>query len=447
MTDTLFIHKIRPINAVQKFLSIIEDAYSNVPIYQFILRTNVHALSINVGTPFKMQQNNKRPNSNVGDLSKRKELLEFIELLTNLDYVEILFIEINAVSENSSTDIGIVFEESKGNDNKPDGLGFQIRSKNPNNHPDKDFSLGLLNSIHAHYSIVSKYEIKSDYLSKFEKDIINVRENNLIELQNATQKLITNIASQTTNWDSFIHKTAIEFQNKFDEREKNLSEKFKDKEDSLESEKEEFYAEKKQFEDRARTHVRRDLLEKIKAILKENQTISLSEDTVKKRQIISKTCFWIIFVSAFVVLLSIFSFIGAFFIKNQIQLFLLLPGTVSSALLVSTVVYFLSWNNRWLQQHVDAEFFNKKFETDILRANWIIEMFFEWQDEKGSVFPEQLINSFTKNLFDSYCSEKQLEHPLEQIFKSTGKFKKIRVGKNMLELEKQTKQGMACDGN
>jgi hypothetical protein len=123
--------------------------------------------------------------------------------------------------------------------------------------------------------------------------------------------------------------------------------------------------------------------------------------------------------------------------NKQINYYLFVPIGTLTAVFVSTMIYFIRQHNQWYRINADAELANKKFETDMLRASWLAEMFFEWDEQKKVAFPEQMISSFTKNLFESGNASCSATHPLEDIIKTSDKFSKIKLGKYGIELEQK----------
>lgn len=74
--------------------------------------------------------------------------------------------------------------------------------------------------------------------------------------------------------------------------------------------------------------------------------------------------------------------------------------------------------NRWFEKYAKIEFFLKQLQLDFERASWVVETSLEWRKElDGSVLPEVLLNSLTKNLFSdtSHGEEEQLLHPTDQV--------------------------------
>jgi hypothetical protein len=81
----------------------------------------------------------------------------------------------------------------------------------------------------------------------------------------------------------------------------------------------------------------------------------------------------------------------------------------------ATAIYYIRWNDHWFRQHADEEFRLKRLELDIDRASWIVEMALEWQDEKGTAIPEELIDRLTTGLFSDSTRLDAPRHPNEDL--------------------------------
>lgn len=208
-----------------------------------------------------------------------------------------------------------------------------------------------------------------------------------------------------------------------------------EKEEKLKQEVAEFEERKKQFDDRERTVVRRDLLTKITEVINKQDSYNLSENTVKKR-------WW---VNGFIITGLVFSgFLVWYLLTNLLQtkelpwqLYVFL-GT-SALGVISTLIYALRWTSQWYYDHSELEFANQKFKKDMLRASWIVEMFFEWKEQKQFDMPVEIYNAISKNLFNERNSSKQINHPIEDLLKITNKFSKLKLGKEGIEVENALK--------
>lgn len=78
--------------------------------------------------------------------------------------------------------------------------------------------------------------------------------------------------------------------------------------------------------------------------------------------------------------------------------------------LVSTAVFYIRWNNRWLEQHASEEFRLKRLSLDLDRASWLVETAMEWKDKKGTEIPNVLVERLSAGLFEP---EKSKETPLQ----------------------------------
>jgi hypothetical protein len=83
--------------------------------------------------------------------------------------------------------------------------------------------------------------------------------------------------------------------------------------------------------------------------------------------------------------------------------------------LAAALVFYIRWNDNWFRQHADEEFRLKRLELDIDRASWVVEMALEWQEEKGSIIPQELIDRLTSNLFIDQDRRAPPKHPSEDL--------------------------------
>ena len=104
-----------------------------------------------------------------------------------------------------------------------------------------------------------------------------------------------------------------------------------------------------------------------------------------------------------------------------------------------TAGFFLKWLNRWAQIHSDEEFRIKRLELDIDRASWLVEMMYEWKDEKGTTMPSDLVRTLGANLFiDPVHPEHSMTaaDALGSALVENASQAKLRVGENELLLKR-----------
>jgi cation transport ATPase len=252
--------------------------------------------------------------------------------------------------------------------------------------------------------------------------------------------------STAANFETFVRgvkERSLELETQYRDKALELEGSFRNKQEALDAEhrtklqeieaKEKQHAEAvKQFELRNNTVVRRDLLKEIRSKIEQQRTIEISKGTIKKRLIVHGVCGLTLFIA--VVLMGIFAY--KLYNATAIEWRLLVPMTTSTALFVMTGIYYIRWNDQWFREHARVEFENRKFASDILRASWVAELFFEWADKKDRNMPPELVASFTRNLFEGADLDGRL-HPADQLNDMIKQFSTLELGKNGIKVTRK----------
>jgi hypothetical protein len=98
-------------------------------------------------------------------------------------------------------------------------------------------------------------------------------------------------------------------------------------------------------------------------------------------------------------------------------------------LFISTAIFYIRWNDQWFKEHANAEFENRKFSRDIVRASWIAELLFEWKEKKEVPLPEELITSYTTGLFQNNETVKTTKHLFDDLKSLAGSVSEIKFSK------------------
>jgi hypothetical protein len=268
---------------------------------------------------------------------------------------------------------------------------------------------------------------------KFAKEVISSFATEAARMSQDTAKhfneFVEAVKERTLQLEDQFQTKSTELDALFQQKQSALEEEHKSKLKDLE-EREKAHAEaEKQFELRNNTAVRRDLLREIRAKIEAQKTIEISEGTTKKRTVILVTCVATLILSAVIIGVFVWKLTQA----TSVDWHLLIPLTAWTTIFVSTGIYFLKWNDQWFRDHAKVEFETRKFSADILRASWVAELLFEWAEKKGINLPPELINSFTKNLFESPDSNTKL-HPSDQLADLLKQVSSLEMGKNGMKL-------------
>jgi hypothetical protein len=238
------------------------------------------------------------------------------------------------------------------------------------------------------------------------------REESLLKLEGLSQRLIEDNQAYRNKIDEEYNNESMKLKEDYNVNENKLRDEL-DKEKKLLKDKEEELNKKlKEFDDRSSKHVRRQIRQDLKKeIDSRNSKFSLTKDTIKKRGVIHGIFIFFILCLCSLIVYTIYE-INSF--KNEYTLYYNIKLVFSALGFAATTIYYIRWNDNWFKRHADEEFNIKRFQLDIDRASWVVEMAMEWKDEKGSEIPKELIDRLTVNLFQSNTSVKTT-HPAEDV--------------------------------
>ena len=196
------------------------------------------------------------------------------------------------------------------------------------------------------------------------------------------------------------------------ERQK-LQSEFDQQAEALKQRATELDARARELDDRGNTHARRQLQRDLKNELKNRSTsFSLTKDTASKRHPINVAFFGLFVALAALVGWTFWSTAQAP-PANIPFWFPLLRFAASVTGLIGSVIFYIRWQDRWSQSHIDEEFRLKRLDLDIDRAAWLVEMLLEWKAEKESDIPKELIDKLGTGLFEQMSPGATIRHPVE----------------------------------
>lgn len=313
-----------------------------------------------------------------------------------------------------------------------------------------DAAIHAMNCLGNTFNLVSKSSLLFEHLPQPHANALKLQHTALTDLRAQLEKLAQFSAEQLTRQDEFFRKLAAEQDRRLQERENELGERNRQAQEELNKYRQQLDEEHRlrlgTLEERERQHqrkeleldarentvVRRDLLKQIQAIIGEQKEIELSEKTNRKRIMVHILCAATLVAS--MALISVFAYKVAH--DDSASWHHLAPLSAGLVLLASTLVYYLKWNDQWFREHAQAEFRNKKLNSDILRASWLAELFFEG-NEKDRQLPDMLLSRFSEGLFlDS--SGPGVEHPSDQFVDFVKKLSTIKLDKNGVEITKSS---------
>jgi hypothetical protein len=420
MNVDLFIKPVALWETLEKFQKAIADAFPEKPIHGWNITTAFGGDSVNLGgVNGKEIRNNEAFKQKLQEYKKKP-------------YVEAS--QINITLPNGGT-MNYIAEENH--------RGPFLRLNIPDHQRDRDIETALGEALNKHFTIIPKSEIAAATLSEVQLKGFQFAERVVAALASETAKIAT---ASTTSFEAFVagvKQRSLELEDQFQKKADELEERFTKKSEQLDvnhaaklkdlEEREKAHTEAvKQFELRNNTAVRRDLLKEIRTKIEQQKTIEISPATTGKRRIIHIVCCTTLTLA--VVMIAVLGY--KIFTLAALDWKLLVPLGTSTALFVTTAIYYIKWNDQWFRDHARVEFENRKFSADILRASWVAELFFEWADKKGINMPADLVGSFTKNLFDPTSSDGR-HHPIDQFNDLLKNISSLEVGKGNVKVTKK----------
>lgn len=198
----------------------------------------------------------------------------------------------------------------------------------------------------------------------------------------------------------------------FNARKEQLENDFVERRTGLEHEiseqREALQAEKQELDDRSARHARREQFQQLKTVLQDrNKDFALTEGTVRKRRVLH-----ILFsglVAALGVLVAVLAYKQLWVGDPDPYFGLRLPVAVIGFVLA--LIYYIRWNDDWFLRHADEEFRLKKYDLDMDRAGWLVELAIEAYESGEEPIPDELLRRLSSNLFrSSEGAEGQREH-------------------------------------
>lgn len=265
-----------------------------------------------------------------------------------------------------------------------------------------------------------------------------IHNSTLERLEGLNENLINSTHEYRNKIDTEFSEKKNILESQFLDKSEALNEELRKKNEALKSENDNLEKRRQELDDKDNTHarreIRRDILQEIKNRQKE---FKLTDGTVGLRKPIFTS----------MVILVIVFIIGAVFTGTELLVkdlsgnefvIAVIKQAFYSAGAVGSLIFFIRWMNRWLEQHSQTEFHLKQFELDMERASWLVETSLEWNDAKGTTMPTGLMKSLSANLFNDKAEIENVIHPADQLasalFGSASSIK-LKAGDSLVEID------------
>jgi hypothetical protein len=294
-------------------------------------------------------------------------------------------------------------------------------------------------AVREQFSVTSYLDIISSIGSQSERSAMQMRERSIADLKEQLDKAAGFMLKLAERESETRRKLQEELETAYIKKRDELDQthlkrlleidgQFRDKENAL-AERERLHEERvKDFERDEAKLVRRKLLGELQKILKESESLRLSPETVSKRTPVVWGVLAASFLSASLLLCSLWFLIFDFEKYGWRPAFSFVTGSFA---LFGTVIYYLKWSDRWFREHAEAEFAAKRQKADIVQASWLAELVSEWTSQNGQrELPKELLEAYTRNIFRASGPVRETEHPFEQITSLLRRAQELEFGKD-----------------
>ena len=239
------------------------------------------------------------------------------------------------------------------------------------------------------------------------------REHSLVRLEELAQRIVEQNEEYRKKLDQESQAVQARLKEEYGALSKELKSGYEKKEQDLNQREESLEVRIKEIDDRSSRHARRQIRKDLKdAIAKRNEEFTLTRKTTHKRVILHFVFLSLIGMLAGLLVFCLTHPVTTKGVEEWFHLFrlpLLAAGTAAA------LIYYIKWNDLWFRRHADEEFLTKRFDLDVDRASWLVEMALEWKDEKGAEIPTALLDRLSANLFDKPLEQSDAKHPSEDL--------------------------------
>jgi hypothetical protein len=317
---------------------------------------------------------------------------------------------------------------------------------------DADRQVEVVTGLARILEFVPRHVLAMESVPRAHQEALSYEQSLLAELRSQVTKIAEFNLKQAAEQAKFVDRVTVEFQERSQKQQEEARESVRkqreeadeairkqreEADEAIRKQREELAAREEQhkqtvaeWDAKQNMAARRALLERIQGLLSTQANFKLSDDTQKKRWPIHGLCIG--------ALLGGVAFAG--FWARQIaqtpdpRWFHFTPLSAGVIFVVSTLVYYVKWNDQWFREHAQAEMRNKKLGADILRASWLAELFLEGKEHDRQL-PDLLVTRFSDGLFQD-VSMNGPEHPADQMVDLVKKLSAVEVGKDGVKITK-----------
>lgn len=288
---------------------------------------------------------------------------------------------------------------------------LQVRRDHPDNIPPVDslrFGEAVLTSFPGWRSLESAKKILGVELTEF----FQSRELALARLEKLVDRSVETTEELRRKLTEESITARAEYKKTVDAETDRIRTDIETREAALQVALRELQNEREALDDRSAQHARRDARKTLSADVKSALTkFTVTDGTEHKRRPVAYTLRLLMTLTAVSFAYSLWQAVNLTGGESALRWYVLIKVPASLIGFAVAASYYVKWENAWFQQHASEEFRLKRFDLDIQRASWLMELLFEWQEKKDHPIPQPLVERLTYGLFHSEEGAGRLTNP------------------------------------
>ncbi|MBI5821644.1 MAG: hypothetical protein HZA88_21960 [Verrucomicrobia bacterium] len=407
MSEHKFYLKPLPAAVVfQKFIDVLQEIPTVTTILDLNISTNLFGKSFTRNLPTKALVENGEVRSTLASLQKRE------------------FVQLDSLSANINPHRALTYYARE---NSPAYIQLRVDDTAP------DFVSQTADILHKHFNLCRHDELIASSLPENEQRVFRYAQATISDFATQAAKLAQSAATQTEEFTRLLREKMTDLDQRYQAKADDLESRYKVKEKELEQREQKHVELVKEFDARSNTLVRRNLLAQYQKQIDDQKNWQASQTTADKRRIIHWICLPTLALSAGWVACIVSKLMNT----QQFDWHNLLSFTPGTLLFISTAIFYIKWNDHWFQEHAQAEFTNRKFAADMLRASWLAELVMEWESKKQTEFSPELVNRLSMSLFEAPRMQYRSQHPFDQLQELFKTISRVKVSKDGVEVAKE----------
>ena len=216
------------------------------------------------------------------------------------------------------------------------------------------------------------------------------------DLEQSVQQRLQIIDSEATATRQSLDRREAELEKRHQQRMEALEADYQSRSRDLAQREQTLDARAKEVDAAARIGGRRELVTRMLGLIEQQQKeVHVSPEAEQRRKTIQQVCLPVLGGFGLLMVLVVVRMI----FQSAPSWQTILPLIVVTAGFALTLWFYLRSHQQWLAEQARAESTGRKLGADLLRANWIAELFMESRENARVDLPDRLLESFAQGLF------------------------------------------------